>query len=125
MSAAESRLYRIVVDSWPTPDGKPFTEQPSTFWDDLEDAFYNPGGGNVLPPGFNDVWPPIEDHLHSMGRDWETGHEEERLFPPAFKRRQYLVRPAAINQLKRMTDWGVVAHLERSEPVQWEQALDG
>lgn len=122
VSVRETRLYRIVVESWPTPDGKPLNSQPQQFWADLEDAYHNPGGVNVLPKGFKDKWPPIEDHMHGMGRDWETGHEEEKLFPPAFNRRQYLVRPAAVAQMKRMQEWGVTARMERSEPVQWERA---
>ncbi|MDP7732114.1 MULTISPECIES: hypothetical protein [Mycobacterium] len=26
-------VYRLVVDHWPTPDGKPFADQPLNWWE--------------------------------------------------------------------------------------------
>ena len=114
MSARETRLYRIKVTSWPTPDGKPFMAQPAGFWEQLQDAYFDPSDDNPLPPGFNGNWPPIEEHCYD---DYQG---EPHFTPPSFQRRQYFSKQAANAQLERLKAWGVSATLERSKPVRWE-----
>lgn len=113
-AARETRLYRIKVTSWPTPDGKPFTAQPAEFWERLQDAYFDPSDDNPLPPGFNGNWPPIEDYCFDDYRG------EPHFTKPAFKRRQYLAKRPAVAQMERMEQWGIVCELERSKPVEFE-----
>lgn len=114
MSKQETRLYRIVVESWPTDDGKPFEAQQKAFWDAVELAYFDPCEANQLPKGF-ETYPPVEDHCHD-GYD-----NEPRFVPPKFARRQWFRPHPAIEQLEKMRAWGIKAHLEQSKPIAWEK----
>ena len=39
------RVHRLVIDSWPTPDGKPFKDQPEEVWQAAVDHYLLNEGG--------------------------------------------------------------------------------
>ena len=39
------KIHRLVIDSWPTPDGKPFKDQPDEVWQAAVDHYLVNEGG--------------------------------------------------------------------------------
>ena len=124
------KMHRLVIDSWPTPDGKPFKDQPEEVWQAVED-FYLGNEDGVWPswlPESLDIteWMPQESN---NGTGWEfplkpgdlIGDFESPILnvPRVPLRQHYFSKPAAQRVLNDLEAWGVTARIETSKPVEW------
>lgn len=110
-------VYRLVIDTYPTPDGKPFTEQPANVW------------GLVGEPGAPD-WMPSRDAM----KPWERLEEDapwSYFVPPDFTRhRRFLASSTARCWRDRAIAVGCTAHVETAvvgpyEPVRSRRRAEG
>lgn len=119
-------LYRVTVESYPTPDGKPFDQtDPQIFIDGVE-AWANPGGETETPDWFPsdlESW-MITDGGYIDGPQYptNTGHliGDAEIFVPVFGRRHWLSRAAAHRSAERFRDWGCEVTVEKSAPIEFE-----
>ena len=123
------RLYRVVVDAWPTPDGLPLDRQEDEFWNDISYAFYNPSAADAKP------WPEwlgdITDWFDDPGDCWsppsrayKAGHycEDAGLVVPILRQRLWRQRAAAERKAADLRTWGCVVRVEASDPITWTEA---
>jgi hypothetical protein len=118
-------LYRIVVDTWPTPDGQPFDKQPPADYARAIDAWSNPNaaadcpdwmagidwGERVREPGESEPLPGV----------WLITPDRRTAFTvPAHRRAHYLNPTAARTALAALQAWGAHGHIERSDPITWK-----
>lgn len=97
--------YRVVIDKYPTPDGKPFTDQDRDVWDQVGE----PDAPDWLPgAGAMSIW-------HFAGRDevgaWEEGYNVPNL---AKQQTRTFSRSTAAHRLARVMALGCEAHVERA-----------
>lgn len=118
--------YRLVVDKWPTPDGRPFAEQPLEYWERIVAAYHNRTGGYSYPEWLPaDIGPWLADGNDSPSRPGhpifdETGH---LLNVPAVPRhRRSLTRPTAARRAEDLMDWGCSVRIERALLGEWTTA---
>lgn len=126
-----NKVFRIVVDSYPTPDGKPFTHQPASFWQPIVDYHYNPTGDDPTP----DWLPDISDYLYTedggpFGHGYDSpqrqgkGIQGDEAWPPlivvpSLTRRHFFARHAAQGRVDQLVEWGCVARVESAEIGEW------
>lgn len=142
-------VYRLVVDSWPTADGRPFAEQPQEFWEEIAQCAGRPNhAGNsdcecpewlpddadlapylVKPAGFDYhafIDPPrfcriIADPGDSP--DYATGYPGDPgyliIAVPAAPTRRFMQRSGPAAMCKQLREWGCTAHVERAECGPW------
>lgn len=110
MTRGADQLHRIVVESWPTPDGKPFDQTDPAFLEAWED-WHNAGGTADAEPLPRQIPSnvPLDDYQMDDGRIWW----------PKFTRRVYQSRSAAQRRAATMRRWGIVCFTEHSEPIKW------
>lgn len=122
-----TRVHRIVIDSYPTPDGKPFELQPQNDYETAVELHYNPGAPLDCPEWLQAI--DLADRLYTGSSDWtegpivgttifNSGHEP-MLTVPVLRRINFFSRTAAANRLARLTEWGAVGRIESSAPVEW------
>ena len=120
------RLYRLVVESWPTPDGRPFDYQADEFWEQIADAFHNPNDANPLPEWLAGC--PLEEWLDDPGGSWEPPHrafirgcyyESAGLVVPVLGRRHWQTRHAAETKAAEFRRWGCAVRVDASDPITW------
>ena len=103
-------VYRVVISTYPTPDGKPFAEQEYA-WADY--------GHNTVPD-----WAPsaelMDEHFHRSFGDGITEHWEGHVAPEFKTNRKFLSRSGAGRWAKIARDCGCEAHLERAVIGPWE-----
>ena len=118
------RLYRLTIDSWPTPNGLPFDRQDDEFWGQITDAYYNPSDGNPWPEWLGD----ISDWLDDPGDSWSPPHrafvrgryyEDAGLVVPVMGRRHWQTRAAAQRKADEFQRWGCVVRVDESDPIAW------
>lgn len=141
--AERKYVYRLIVDHWPTQDGKPFTEQPWEWWDEIVRYFHNPLGDDPTPEWVPDISAYIEDpgdswtppHLYAPpfsriivepGEDpeRETGYAGYRsrqiIAVPVAPTRRFLQRSTPLKIAGQLREWGCTAHVERALLGAWE-----
>ena len=120
-------LYRLTVDSWPTPNGKPFDWQSDEFWERIADAFHNPSDDNPMPEWLDAC--PLEEWLDDPGGSWEPPHrafvrgryyELAGLVVPIVARRHWQTRSAAERKASALRAWGCVVRIDQSDPITWK-----
>ena len=118
------RLYRLTVESWPTPDGLPFNRQSNDFWVRITDAFHNPSDENPWPEWLGD----ITDWLDDPGDSWSYPHrafmrgcyyEGAGVVVPVVSRRHWQTRTAAERTANVLRVWGCVVRVDASDPITW------
>lgn len=121
------RVYRIVVDSWPTPDNQPWAR------------FYGDGAASpnhdfpawlkpILAVGVEayDRWhrqdSPAKRIAERLKMDDRTGdYELMGVLMPKPKRRNYLSASGASELAKDMRAFGAEVRIVTSEPVVWKE----
>lgn len=127
------RVHKVVVDSWPTPDGKPFIEQPEEVWESFAEHYLgNEGERPEWLPKDLDIteWLPWQDgdgrwEYPPKPGDWVGGNMPDELImtvPRVPLRRHYFSKAAALRVVASLTEWGVIARVESSEPLVWASA---
>ncbi|NMO00798.1 hypothetical protein HH308_06175 [Gordonia sp. TBRC 11910] len=89
-------VYRVVIDAYPTPDGKPFDEQEQ-YADDYD---------------WPSEWPDEESR-------WYRG-EDGYLAAPTFRGRRFFSLTAAQHRVADMARYGVSAHIDRAAVGDWQ-----
>lgn len=103
-------LYRVVIDSYPTPDGRPFTEQAWEVWD------------LVGEPEAPDWLPSAEamDPWFLPGYDHGPDSEPDSYYAPPLDKwcRKLTARKSTIaHRLARVLALGCTAHVEYAIPA--------
>jgi len=99
-------VFRVVVDSWPTPDGAPFDEQEWD-WDTDERAEWMPETA------------PLEQWMAGGGYDRETGYADCHLIAPRWRRWKWWSKSSAYKRVRELKLYGVKAHIETGT-VNWK-----
>ena len=116
-----TKVFRIVVDSYPTEDGKPFTDQPVEFWTDLVDRYEAGEEAESFPS-----WVPA---LHPW--TWLDGYATEHAYTivdddrpvinvPNLNRRHFFSQSSARERVRQFLAWGCVARVETAEIGDWK-----
>jgi hypothetical protein len=122
-----SRVHRVVVESYPTPDGKPFDQQHQNDYETAVELFHNPGAPLDCPPWLEGI--DLSDRVYADNDDWREGPiagaticsgGEPLLTVPILRRANYFSKAAAANRLALLTAWGAVGRVESSAPIKWE-----
>jgi hypothetical protein len=115
-------LYRIVIDTWPTPDGQPFDRQPATAYAQAIKSWHDDSGDTLFP-----AWMERIDwslHLKRYGDPlpgvWMSTRDDIVFTVPAHRRAHFLSPTAARDTLARLQAWGAHGHIERSDPITWK-----
>ncbi|ASN72016.1 hypothetical protein 7S2_23 [uncultured Caudovirales phage] len=114
-------IFRVAVEAWPTPDGKPFTEQDDAFWIEIVDSWNDKREAypapDWLPADFaNYLFTPVYmDGWHGglgAGRTVYDYDNHPVVNVPSLSRKHFLSRHAAKKRVDQLVAWGVTAHLE-------------
>lgn len=139
-------VYRLVVDYWPTPDGKPFADQPLNWWEVVAACatgnHADPDCGcpawlpreltNYLPRPAGFDYPSYLDppkYTRRIGDDGETpdyatgypgapGYDV--IAVPVAPTRRFMQHSGPAAMAKQLREWGCRAHVERAEVGEWE-----
>lgn len=125
--SAVLKVHRIVIDSYPTPDGKPFDQQHQNDYETAVEVFHNPSAPLDVPKWLQDI--DLADRLYTNDADWreypltgatvfDSGHEP-MLTVPVLRRVNFFSRTAAAARLAQLTAWGAVGRIESSAPIEW------
>lgn len=126
-------LYRVTIESYPTPDGKPFVDQPVEFWQDCIDAHYNTDAEPQLPT-FMD-W-DFEGWIYQESGTYGHGYESPstgagkhvQTDPPMivpFQHRKHWMNVHSAQLLaERFREWGCIVTVDKSKPIEWETTND-
>lgn len=139
---ARKYVYRLVVDKWPTADGKPFVDQPLDWWEQVVDYFHNPVGENPTPEWLPDISPYLDDPGDCWtSANWyntprftrilgDPGEPQERDYPgspgynviavPIAPTRRFMQKSTPVKIAEQLRQWGCVVHVERAELGEWE-----
>lgn len=140
--SARRYVYRLVVDKWPTEDGRPFIDQPLHWWERLADACQGGQPGFVLPswlpadmtpylpcrggfdyPGYLDP-PPFCRRVGDPGeppeRDYPGSPGYDVIAVPHATTRRRFQRAGLRSAAEQLRAWGCTAHVERAELGAWE-----
>ncbi len=148
--SARKFVYRLVVDKWPTEDGRPFTEQGQEFWEAVAECAARPNHQGhsecacpewlpdddtlapylVKPAGF-DYHAYIEAPAHCQtvcdpgdSPDYSTGYPGDPgyliIAVPYATPRRRFQRAGLEAACKQLCEWGCTAHVERAEVGAWE-----
>ncbi|MGC0365035.1 hypothetical protein ABH922_003019 [Rhodococcus sp. 27YEA15] len=125
------KVFRVVVESYPTEDGKPFTEQSKEFWQLIVDQYDNPTDPDPTP----DWVPDISEYLYTeddgpFGHGYDSPQRQGKgiqgdvpwpplLVVPSLTRRHFFVRSAAQVRVDQLIEWGCVARVETAEIGEW------
>jgi hypothetical protein len=123
-----ARVHRVVIDSYPTPDGRPFDFQPQNDYETAVDLFHNPGAPYDCPAWLDGI--TLDDRLYTGDSGWRDGplpgvtifdtSHEPLLTVPVLRRVNFFSKAAAANRLALLTAWGAVGRVESSAPITWE-----
>ena len=119
-------VYRLVVDRWPTPDGRPFTEQTTEFWEQVVEDYSNGVGPAWLPADLSPYAESALDrarYVHWVGDPGEpdVGWPGSTLiYVPIAPTRRFFTRSTVVAMCKQLRAWGCTAHMEIAEIGPWE-----
>lgn len=135
------RVYRIVVESWPTPDGEPWKRiygSPHGETYDHLNGFDESRCGPDIPDWLSEQirwaqtqgpcrnvtltpyaapWRVLDRLVEDTDRDVLMG-----VVMPKPNRKHYLSAAGAHELVRDMRAFGAVARVERSQPVEWATA---
>lgn len=123
-----SRVHRVVVESYPTPDGRPFDQQHPNDYETAVELHHNPGAPLDCPPWLANI--DLSDRVYTDAPAWEDGpisgaticsQGEPILTVPTLRRVNYFSKAAAANRLALLAAWGAVGRVESSAPIKWER----
>lgn len=124
------RIYKIEVVSYPTPDGKPFKDQPDEhYWAAYE--IYCGGEDDRCPDWLRetniDGWVYHEGEYGLQPGDYrgygildDSDRPEPFMDVPRVWRTHYFSRAAAARIVKGLRSWGAVVNLHESKLIEWE-----
>lgn len=125
-------VYRITVDKYPTPDGRPFIDQSESFYMEQVYLHANPDEGEMapwLPESFGE-WIYTDEYPSEpakVGRTiWDGGDEYHGnsghpiLKVPFTRRRHWLSASTARGIVAGLREWGAEVRLERCPLDAWE-----
>lgn len=123
----EQRLYKIVVDKWPTDDGKPWPVfVDAVLPDDRPNETWLRRPQPWMWPLIYDDFSGMEEFVVSKGDDQYAEYEvlgwvlpSPTMGPKRSGRRYWHSRSAALNWIKAAAKWGAEAHLVASDPITW------
>jgi hypothetical protein len=129
--SAVTRVHRVVVTAYPTPDGKPFDLQSNNDYETAVELFYNPGAPLDCPAWLAEI--DLTERLYDKDDDGLNGYpqpgvtildegHQPLLTVPTLRRVNFFSKQAAERRLSYLTDWGATGHVETSEPIEWPQA---
>ncbi len=126
---SELHLYRVIVVSYPTADGKPFDEQPEEFWQECIDAYCNNPDADPLPD-FMDwdfgEW-IYQDATYGHGYEFPSNYAgvhiqtDPPMVVPVHRRKHWLSRSAANRKATRLREWGCEVTVQKSKPIEFEE----
>lgn len=128
-----THIYRLVVDAWPTPDGRPFTEQDDSFWMDIVYCWANSRKApDWLPKDFDNYLHGDTDGRSETGGPVKPGKTiydrfddgfGPRAVPilnvPSLPRRTFLAGSVAQARLDQLLEWGVTARIDMAPVGEW------
>jgi hypothetical protein len=128
--SAVLKVHRVVIDSYPTPDGKPFDQQHINDYETAVQLHYNPGAPFDMPKWLEGI--DLSERLYTGSDDWTEGpimgatiigyDHEPLLTVPVLRRVNFFSRTAASGRLAQLTAWGAVGRVESSAPIEWPTA---
>lgn len=121
----EQHLYRLTIVSWPTDDGRPFVDQPESFWQEIGDDFVNPSENSRWPEWLPDISEWFDSPGFTPGRSDKHGHHFPNaglVVPTAPRRRHWLSRAGAEHRARDLRYWGCEVLIEKSDPITWSEA---
>jgi hypothetical protein len=120
-----TRVHRVVVTAYPTPDGKPFDQQHPNDYETAAELFHNPGAPLDCPAWLQGI--DLSERIY--GEDYENGYpqpgvtimsgSEPLLTVPTLRRVNFFSKQAAERRLSYLTAWGATGHVETSGPIEW------
>lgn len=131
---ATGKVYRLVVDKWPTDDGQPFTDQDPEFWEriiECRNLSNHQGHSECVCPewlpddltayiGFD---PPSFTHWLGDNGDPHIGDPGYTLiWLPFAPTRRFFTRTRLEAAAKQLRAWGCTAHVEFAYVGEWEPA---
>jgi len=128
--SAATRVHRIVIESYPTPDGRPFDLQHPNDYETAVDLFHNPGAPLDCPAWLagldltERVYGDSGDYSYPAAGVTIMSGSEPLLTVPVLRRVNFFSRAAAVKRLGYLTEWGAVGHVESSGPVAWPSDPD-
>ncbi|MFD6677513.1 hypothetical protein ACFWDA_24530 [Rhodococcus zopfii] len=127
-------VYRVTVDKYPTPDGRPFIDQSDEFYMEQVYLHANPNEGEMadwLPDSF-DEWIYGDASIESSGEPAKIGRtlfdgDDDYAGPgapilkvPFTRRRHWLSASTARGIVAGLREWGAEVRLERCPLNAWE-----
>ena len=104
----DTRLYRIVVESWPTRNNTPLNQMS----DEDKEEWIDWHLCNITD---RPEWLP---EGATLNEEYLTDYH---MYWPAFSRRTYQSKSTANRRVKDMREYGVVCHLEESCVIVWKE----
>lgn len=126
-----TRVHRIVIESYPTPDGKPFDQQHQNDYETAVELYGNPGAPLDCPEWLKGIdlterlftyEYPEPQYATLPGAVIMDSKHHALLTVPVLRRVNFFSRAAAVTRLSYLTEWGAVGHIETSEPIEWPAA---
>jgi hypothetical protein len=124
------RVHRIVIESYPTPDGLPFDEQMQNDFETAVELYGNPGAPLDMPKWLDGI--DLSERIYTDTPEWDGGplagvtvfdsSHQPMLTVPVLRRVNFFSRTAASKRLAALTAWGAVGRVESSKPIEWEPA---
>lgn len=120
--------YRITVDSYPTPDGRPFVDMGDDFYARQVYLHANPGAGDLaawLPDSFGE-WIYADEYPSEPAKIGRTVLDGDDYGPvplckvPLTRRRHWLSRATAVGIAAGLREWGAEVRLERCALDSWQ-----
>lgn len=116
------KVFRVVVESYPTEDGRPFVEQDPAWWNQLVTDIIDEK--ETLP-----AWLPsdFDEYVYAFVPDDEQPKSGRRiahkgrviLAVPALFKKFFWVQKSAERQVRMLVEWGCVARVETAEIGPW------
>lgn len=136
--SARRFVFRLVVDSWPTEDGRPFNEQGFDYWKNIVERWSDgnhdepcpdwvpdlsewlvdqgdPYGPSTPRPGYRIVFDDPPDRLTGY-----PGYPEYLMNVPAAPTRRFFTYATVAAMRDTLRQWGCAAHVERAQLGDWE-----
>ncbi|MGW5519081.1 hypothetical protein [Nocardia africana] len=124
-------VWRLVVDSWPTENGLPFSDQDFDYWAGIVNAFQ---AGEPVPSWLPDdfeqwIWTDpngiqrgylVGDYEPADWQGGDPGWDERLLCVPYATSKRYFTPASLPARLADLRAWGCEAHIERAAIGEWE-----
>lgn len=113
------KIFKIVVDAYPTPNGKPFAAQSREYWEQIEQQYFDTG--TEEPPS----WIPALEEWSMPEEQYESAINygtlvTDTLMVPRMNRTHWFSRYSALRAMQRLEAWGCTVRLVEGE-VTWNE----